>query len=294
MAIPVVVDTQSGFCFGVKRAVETAEAHLKQGHGLCSLGHIVHNTQEVDRLRAQGLTPLKSSELSKATKQTVLFRAHGEPPSTYQKAAEMGIEVIDATCPVVLKLQQRVKKAWEAMKPINGQVVLYGKKNHPEVIGLLGQTNNEAILVESVGDLSSIDLTRPIELFCQTTKSIEGFQELTTAINQQLKAGAYFVPHDTICRQVSGRVPRIREFAQQHSTIVFVGGAESSNAKVLFEHCKQVNPNSFFINQVGQVTTEWFANKPASVGVCGATSTPQWQLEQVANAINNLLNDATA
>lgn len=293
MPVPVVIDTQSGFCFGVKKAIEMAESHMAGDRWFFSLGHIVHNGEEVDRLKDKGLTPINAEGMAQAAGHSLLFRAHGEPPSSYQKAKELNIDIVDATCPVVLKLQQRIRHAWEEMKAIDGKVYIYGKKNHAEVIGLVGQTNSEAVVLESVADVSMIDFDRPIELFCQTTKSIEGFGLLTAAINERLKPGAYFVPHDTICRQVSGRVPRIRQFAQGHSVVVFVGGAESSNAKVLFEQCKQVNPNSFFINHVDQVSSEWFAAMPTSIGVCGATSTPQWQLEQVANSINNLLNDKT-
>ncbi|MFT3740865.1 MAG: 4-hydroxy-3-methylbut-2-enyl diphosphate reductase [Breznakibacter sp.] len=289
MSIPVVIDPNSGFCFGVKKAVEAAENHLAQGKELFSLGQMVHNGEEVSRLQKKGLTPIEHQGLSSASHKTILFRAHGEPPSSYQKARELNAQIIDATCPVVLKLQQRVKKAWEEMRAINGLVYIYGKKNHPEVTGLLGQTNNEAVLIESADEIALIDFNRPIELFSQTTKNIEGLQHLIARIKERLKPGAYFVAHDTICRQVAGRVPRIRQFAQEHDLIVFVGGTQSSNAKVLFEQCKQVNPNSFFINHIDQISSDWLHIQPKSIGICGATSTPQWQLEQVADSIKNLL-----
>lgn len=292
MSVRVVIDSNSGFCFGVKKAVEAAESHLAQGKELYSLGQMVHNGEEVNRLQQKGLTPIDHQTIETAGNKTILFRAHGEPPSSYQKAKELNAQIIDATCPVVLKLQQRVKKAWDEMRAINGVVYIYGKRNHPEVAGLVGQTDGEAVLLESADDIALVDFARPIELFSQTTKSIDGLQQLIARIRERLQPGAYFVAHDTICRQVAGRVPRIRQFAQEHDLIVFVGGTQSSNAKVLFDQCKQVNPNSFLINHIDQLSSDWLNTQPKSIGICGATSTPQWQLEQVANSINNLLKQS--
>ena len=293
MSIPVDIDPNSGFCFGVKKAVELAENYLEKGTEIFSLGQMVHNEEEVNRLRNKGLTPIDHQTLTKASNKTILFRAHGEPPLSYQKVKELNAQIVDATCPVVLKLQQRIRKANDELKTINGVVYIYGKKNHPEVVGLLGQTNGEAVVIESPAEFHLIDFDRPIELFSQTTQSIEGLQQLVSSIKKKILPGAYFVSHDTICRQVAGRVPRIRQFALQHDLVVFVGGKVSSNAKVLFEQCRQVNPNCVFIDHIDQITSEWLNARPKSIGICGATSTPRWQLEQVADSIKNLLKNTT-
>ena len=284
MELTVEIDSNSGFCFGVVKAVEKAETYLANNPQLYSLGDIVHNACEVQRLENMGLDTLTPENLSTVSNTTVLFRAHGEPPSSYLNAKAQNIQVIDATCPVVIKLQQRIQQAWESIKTIDGQIVIYGKKGHPEVIGLLGQTNNEAILVETIDDLTLIDFTRPIELFSQTTKSIDGFQQLVAAIESKLTPGINFVSHDTICRQVANRAPRMAKFATTHDVIVFVGGAKSSNAQVLFNECKKANSRSYFITDPTGIDPIWF-NNMQSVGVCGATSTPQWLLKQVAEKI---------
>jgi 4-hydroxy-3-methylbut-2-enyl diphosphate reductase len=283
----IEIDPHSGFCFGVIKAIEKAEENVTKGP-LYSLGDIVHNNQEVKRLEDKGLTPLPADGLSGISKSRVLFRAHGEPPSSYKIAKEKGLEIIDATCPVVLKLQQRVKNAWLSLKPLDGQIVIFGKKGHAEVIGLLGQVNNEAIVVENPDNLEDIDFTKPIELFSQTTKSIEGLQKLITNIEQRMAPGVNFQHHDTICRQVANRVPRIREFAAKHDVVIFVGGEKSSNAKVLFEVCKRSNPLSYFISKPEDIDFKWVTPSTTSVGICGATSTPMWQLELVASIIGEL------
>ncbi|MBN2744592.1 MAG: 4-hydroxy-3-methylbut-2-enyl diphosphate reductase [Marinilabiliaceae bacterium] len=287
MPFTVTIDSNSGFCFGVVKAVEKAEHYLTNGHQLFSLGDIVHNTCEVERLENMGLKTVTTQQLPNITNSTILFRAHGEPPISYQQAASQNLQVIDATCPVVLKLQQRIRAAWEKMKPLNGQIIIYGKKGHPEVIGLLGQINNEGILIEDSNDLSSIDFTRPIELFSQTTKSISGFQQLISNIEKQACNKDSFTWHDTICRQVSNRVPKMEQFATTHDVVIFVGGAQSSNAKSLFNECLKHNPNSHFVIDANDLKQEWFPLQTQKVGVCGATSTPQWLLEQVADAITN-------
>lgn len=283
----IEIDPHSGFCFGVIKAIEKAEENVTKGP-LYSLGDIVHNNQEVKRLEDKGLTPLPADGLSGISKSRVLFRAHGEPPSSYKIAKEKGLEIIDATCPVVLKLQQRVKNAWLSLKPLDGQIVIFGKKGHAEVIGLLGQVNNEAIVVENPDNLEDIDFTKPIELFSQTTKSIEGLQKLITNIEQRMAPGVNFQHHDTICRQVANRVPRIREFAAKHDVVIFVGGEKSSNAKVLFEVCKRSNPLSYFISKPEDIDFKWVTPSTTSVGICGATSTPMWQLKLVASIIGEL------
>ena len=285
MAFTVEIDSQSGFCFGVVKAVEQVEKHLSVNNHLYSLGDIVHNACEVNRLEKLGLETLTPDSFTKVTNATVLFRAHGEPPASYAVAKANNLHVIDATCPVVLKLQRRILDAWREIKSMNGQIVIYGKKGHPEVIGLLGQTNNEALLVEHLEDVSQIDFTRPVELFSQTTKSISGFQELSAVIERNMSAGVRFVSHDTICRQVANRAPNMVKFALAHDVIVFVGGAKSSNAKILFNECLQSNPKSYFVSDGSEINQQWFDPSVQSVGVCGATSTPQWLLEQVANQI---------
>jgi 4-hydroxy-3-methylbut-2-enyl diphosphate reductase len=287
MARIIEIDPHSGFCFGVVKAIAAAEENVLKGP-LYSLGDIVHNNEEVKRLEDKGLTPLPTEGLSKISKSRVLFRAHGEPPSSYQIAKEKGIEIIDATCPVVLKLQQRVKNAWLSLQPMGGQIVIFGKKGHAEIIGLLGQVNNEAIVVENPDNLEDIDFTKPIELFSQTTKSIEGLQKLIINIEQRLAPGVSFQHHDTICRQVANRVPRIKEFAAKHDVVIFVGGEKSSNAKVLFEVSKKSNPRSYFISKPEDIDIKWITSSDTKIGICGATSTPMWQLELVASIIREL------
>jgi 4-hydroxy-3-methylbut-2-enyl diphosphate reductase len=278
----VEIDPKSGFCFGVLKAIGKAEETLKSEGVLYSLGSIVHNEHEVKRLQQIGLKTISHDEFFTLSNCHVLIRAHGEPPSTYEYARKNNITLIDATCPVVLKLQQRVKKAAEAMNEQNGQVVIFGHQGHAEVTGLAGQTNN-AIIIDRPEDYSKLDLSRPIELFSQTTKSVDEFNKLTENIRNHSEDDRV-VAHDTICRQVSNRVPHLQEFASQYDVIIFTGGKSSSNAKVLFDVCKTQNRRSYFVSSPDDLQSDWFANA-GRVGVCGATSTPQWLMEQVADRI---------
>lgn len=282
----VEIDNRSGFCFGVMNAIGKAEQTLDSEEMLYSLGHIVHNELEVKRLQEIGLQTISHEEFFKLKDCKVLIRAHGEPPSTYEYARQNNITLIDATCPVVLKLQQRVKKAADAMREQNGQVVILGHQGHAEVTGLMGQTNNEAIIAETPEDLDKIDTSRPVVVFSQTTKSVDDFKKLTSNIQSQSQSGKVEA-HDTVCRQVSNRAIYLEKFALKHEVILFVGGLRSSNAQVLFNVCKQHNPNSYFVSSPEDLKAEWFTGIQ-SVGVCGATSTPQWLMEQVAEKIREL------
>lgn len=283
--LKVEVDKNSGFCFGVVKAVEAAETLLKAGQKVWCVGDIVHNEAEAQRLENLGMSTIKHADVPNLEEGTVLFRAHGEPPASYHWVQQHGMALKDATCPVVLKLQQRIKQAWLKQKERNGQIVIYGKKGHAEVIGLCGQTNNEAIVVETEADLKLIDCSRPVEVFSQTTKSPEGLQAIVEQLQQMMQTGVEIISHDTVCRQVSGRVPRIQKFAEQYDTVVFVGGTKSSNARMLFQACRGVNPKSYFISGPEEIQDEWFTSEVQSVGVCGATSTPEWLMQQVAERI---------
>lgn len=264
-------------------AIGKAEETLETEEMLYSLGHIVHNELEVKRLQELGLKTISHEEFFKLKDCKILIRAHGEPPSTYEYASQNNITLIDATCPVVLKLQQRVKKAYETMQDDNGQVVIFGHLGHAEVTGLLGQTNNEAIVIENSDDLNKVDPSRSTVVFSQTTKSVDEFKKLTGNIQNQTKSGRVEA-HDTICRQVSNRVQYLQKFAVRFEVVVFVGGLYSSNAKVLFDVCQQYNKRSYFVSSPEDLNPEWFA-EIESVGVCGATSTPQWLMEKVAGRI---------
>jgi 4-hydroxy-3-methylbut-2-enyl diphosphate reductase len=281
----VEIDTHSGFCFGVVRAIQKAEEALSQGETLCSLGDIVHNGLEVERLSKKGMKTVDHPTLNKLKEETVLFRAHGEPPESYETTKRLGLRLIDATCPVVLKLQERIKKAWLEMNPINGQVVIFGKKGHAEVKGLSGQTHHQAIVIESIEQIGLIDSSRPVVLFSQTTKNPEEFLKIAQTIKERATEGVEVRIHNTICRQVSGRVPHLQEFARQHEMVIFVGGVKSSNARVLFETCKTANPNTYFVSGPDDLNPQWFGERPASTGICGATSTPVWLMEAVATKI---------
>lgn len=284
----VEIDSDSGFCFGVVNAITKAEKELEDSsEPLYCLGDIVHNGDEVKRLSNLGLRIIEHSDLKNLGGCKVLLRAHGEPPSTYSEAESVGIRIIDATCPVVLKLQQRIRKAY--LERGSAQIVIYGKNGHAEVNGLVGQTNGEAVVVESENDLAGlerIDFTRDIILFSQTTKPIDGFQSLSTYLQNRLENGAGLVVYDTICRQVAGRQKKIENFARRHDVVIFVGGDKSSNAKSLFCACAAVNANSHFIQNVGQIESAWFTGA-ANIGICGATSTPRWQMEEIAEYIKN-------
>jgi len=279
----VEIDQKSGFCFGVINAIGIAEETLNEEDMLYSLGHIVHNDLEVKRLQEIGLKTINHEEYFKLRDCKVLIRAHGEPPSTYEYARKNNITLIDATCPVVLKLQQRVKKAAETMQNENGQVVIFGHQGHAEVTGLAGQTNNEAIIIDRPEDFEKVDPSRPVVVFSQTTKSVGDFRKLAQNIQEQAKQGRVET-HDTVCRQVSNRVPHLEKFAVRFDVVIFVGGLRSSNAQVLFDVCKKHNSNSYFVSSPEDLQADWFSGVE-KVGVCGATSTPQWLMEKVADRI---------
>jgi 4-hydroxy-3-methylbut-2-enyl diphosphate reductase len=285
--IKIDIDNNSGFCFGVVRAIEKAESELQTSTPLFCLGDIVHNELEVERLHSKGMITLYADAIEKAKGERVLIRAHGEPPATYETLKKQGIQVIDATCPVVLRLQQRVKTAYETHPKGEWQIVIYGKKGHAEVIGLLGQADNNAIVVEHPDDLDRIDFNKNIYLFSQTTKSLNGFNQLIDNIKQQIRANVVFEHVDTICRQVANRIPNIRTFAQQHDIVFFVSGEKSSNGKALFEECKKVNANSYLIFRIEDIKPQLLANV-SSVGICGATSTPTWLMEKIAERIQEI------
>ena len=278
----IEIDSKSGFCFGVTNAVKKAEEVLAQSRHLYCLGDIVHNSAEVSRLQKMGLKIIGHSEFFGLKNCAVLIRAHGEPPSTYEYARKNNIDIIDATCPVVLNLQKRVKKAFLNMQEQDGQVIIFGKKGHPEVEGLKGQTENKALIVENESDLTQVDLRKPSVLFSQTTKSLEHFAEISEKLKSMTGGKAEI--KDTICRQVFGRISGIKSFAAGHDVIIFVGGEKSSNAKYLFETCLQVNPDSHFVTEPGQIDKTWFGDRK-NVGLCGATSTPGWLLREVAEKI---------
>lgn len=281
----VEIDQNSGFCFGVVYAVQMAEEEIDRSGSVYCLGDIVHNDVEVKRLTNKGLKIIYHEDLPNLKNCKVLIRAHGEPPETYKIAIENNIELIDASCPVVLKLQNRVKNSFDKVKQ-DGQLVIYGKHGHAEVKGLLGQTNQEAIVVMTEEDVNQIDFTKPITLYSQTTKSTEGFYKLKSLLEQKTKEHGFegVDSNDTICRQVSNRAPQLEKFSQEYDVIIFVSSQKSSNGKVLYQTCKNKNPSSYFISDEHDLDTEWFSNA-TSVGICGATSTPMWLMEQVANHI---------
>ncbi|MFW5822288.1 MAG: 4-hydroxy-3-methylbut-2-enyl diphosphate reductase [Tangfeifania sp.] len=285
----IEIDKQSGFCFGVIKAIQTAEEKLKQEEQLYCLGDIVHNTSEIQRLEKMGLKTVSREEYFQLHDCKVLIRAHGEPPETYEYAKKNNIELIDATCPVVLTLQGRVKKSYDTSRKVNGQIVIFGKKGHAEVIGLDGQTNHNTVLVENINDIEKIDFSRPVWLFSQTTRRIEEFQEIAEAVKLRMKPGVKAEIKDTICRQVSNRVPHLRKFVHKFDLVLFVAGHKSSNGKYLFSVCKEENLNSYHISQPGEMMTEWFEGVE-SVGICGATSTPNWLMEEVAESVDRRFN----
>lgn len=304
----ISIDQHSGFCFGVTRAIEAAESELANGPLYC-LGDIVHNGQEVARLENKGLQTIDYDDLRTLPSHSrVLLRAHGEPPSTYWIAQQRGIEIIDATCPVVKKLQDRIRACYETHKndePQPPQIVIYGKPGHAEVIGLQGQTNNTAVVIENETQLDRLDFSRPIYLFSQTTKSVEGFNHLVEAILQRKRsysvsgltdeagptAERSFEYHDTICRNVANRVAELQAFSRENDIVLFVGGAKSSNAKVLFQKCVEANPNTLFISSPDELEEALEQSGLASkadlkVGICGATSTPLWLMQKVRDKLS--------
>jgi 4-hydroxy-3-methylbut-2-enyl diphosphate reductase len=284
MIMQVTIDNNSGFCFGVIRAIEMAERALADGLALYSLGEIVHNSAEVSRLSAGGLRVVASSLIGTLPQEAVvLIRAHGEPPQTYASARQHNIRIIDATCPVVLKLQDKIQKC-AATAPNGCSILIFGQKGHAEVNGLVGQVGGEAQVVETIDDIT--DWSRPIVLFSQTTQSVAAFDALCKAIRERLPAHLSFEPHNTICGRVCRRAAQLQAFAAQHDAIVFVCGALSSNGNVLFNVCKGVNPNTYRVESAADLRQEWFTGV-SSVGICGATSTPQWLMEEVAAAVSN-------
>lgn len=279
----VEIDSKSGFCFGVVNAIRKAEESLSAGEVFC-LGDIVHNRVEVSRLESLGLKTVGHADFPELEEKTVLIRAHGEPPLTYLEARRYRINLVDATCPVVAKLQERVKKAYEAMLKVNGQVVILGKKGHAEVVGLVGQAAGQAVIVEHEDDLDQIDFSRPVYLLSQTTQSLTLFETVKKEILNRARNPEQVVVNDTICRQVSNRDPHLREFSRRHDVIVFVSGKKSSNGKALFQACTASNPHSYLVEDESEICQEWFSGAE-SVGICGATSTPKWLMEQVARKI---------
>jgi len=286
--VTIEIDPHAGFCFGVDRAVHLAESLLQKDSQAYCVGDIVHNQKEMDRLSQLGLTFVNHQELENQTSKKVLFRAHGEPPQSYQLANQKQHQLTDATCPVVVKLQQRVKKAWETMINLNGQVIIFGKRNHAEVLGLVGQTQNQAVVIENMNDLDAIDFSRPIEVFSQTTSSLTDYKLFCERITS--KAQSTLKINDTICRQVSSREPWLKAFVITVEVMIFVGGTKSSNAKFLHGVCKSHNPDSFLVSGVDDIQMEWFAGK-TRVGISGATSTPLWQLQEVAQWLHQNLNE---
>ena len=288
--IKVEIDEGSGFCFGVVTAIHKAEEELAKGETLYCLGDIVHNSREVERLKAMGLITINRDEFRQLRNAKVLLRAHGEPPETYQIAHKNNIEIIDATCPVVLRLQKRIKQEFRKEDFEAKQIVIYGKNGHVEVLGLVGQTGGQAIVIESAEEAKKLDFTKSIRLFSQTTKSLDEFQEIVEYIKLHISPDATFEYYDTICRQVANRMPNLREFAATHDLIFFVSGKKSSNGKMLFEECLKVNANSHLIDNEKEIDPSLLRNVE-SIGVCGATSTPKWLMEKIHDHIQLLIKD---
>lgn len=274
----VEIDRDSGFCFGVTTAIGKAEEELARGHKLYCLGDIVHNGMECKRLSDLGLVTINHDEFSSLHDARVLLRAHGEPPATYRTATENGISLVDATCPVVLKLQQRIHEQYCKMDPERQQIVIYGQKGHAEVLGLVGQTEGKATVIESAEDIERIDFTKDVFLYSQTTKSTSGYEKVTEAIRSRMQPGAQFTWFNTICGQVAHRREHIREFASAHDVVLFVAGQKSSNGRVLLDECLKVNPRTYAVEGRADIDPSWFHDGD-SIGICGATSTPKWLME---------------
>lgn len=293
--IQIEIDHGSGFCFGVTTAIKKAEEELAKGGTLYCLGDIVHNGMEVERLHEQGLITINHEQLKGLHDVKVLLRAHGEPPETYEIARQNNIEIIDATCPVVLQLQKRIKKQYECNEEDNNteenrQIVIFGKNGHAEVLGLVGQTRSKAIVIEKFDDVKLLDFNRNIYLYSQTTKSLDEFHHIIEYIQEHIAKEAEFKSFDTICRQVANRMPNISTFASRHDVVLFVSGRKSSNGKVLFHECKRVNANSFQIESAKEINMSWF-DGVSTVGICGATSTPKWLMEECRDYILNHYNE---
>jgi 4-hydroxy-3-methylbut-2-enyl diphosphate reductase len=287
----VEIDKKSGFCFGVQNAVEIAEKALLRGEKVFSLGPIVHNDREVERLSALGLASVNHDEFGKLKNCKVLIRAHGEPPETYIIAEKNNITIIEATCPIVKRLQSKIKDTWIINKEKKGQVVIFGKPGHAEVVGLLGQTENEGILVSGPDDLDKIDISKPVWLFAQTTMSIRDYKNFAEMIRLKMREKGFrntdklLNVNNTICGQVSNREPHLKSFAKKHDVLVFVSGKESSNGKMLYSVCRNINPETHFVSSPDEINRDWFKGKK-SVGICGATSTPKWLIEKVYDFIS--------
>lgn len=282
--VQIEIDNGSGFCFGVTTAIQKAEEELAAGKTLYCLGDIVHNGMECERLKQLGLVTINHEEMSKLHGVKVLLRAHGEPPSTYELAKKNDIEIIDATCPVVLQLQRRIKRQYDACP--EAQIVIFGKPGHAEVLGLVGQTESKAIVIANVEEVKQLDFTRDIYLYSQTTKSLDEFHRIIEYIQEHISPEATFKSFDTICRQVANRMPNISAFATRHDLVLFVCGRKSSNGKVLYNECKSVNPNSHLIEGPEEIQKEWLEGV-RTIGICGATSTPKWLMEQCRDAITS-------
>ena len=283
----VRIDDNSGFCFGVVRAIGEAEAALQRTGDVSSLGDIVHNRVEVQRLERLGLRTVTHDDMAMLSGRTMLIRAHGEPPRTYERAKELGINVVDATCPVVARLQRRLREAYERMQQVGGRVVLLGKRGHAEVVGLTGQVDDDVTVVEKFEDLDAINFSRPIYFLSQTTQSIDLFNRLGEEIKRRASEGVEITLDDTICRRVAGREKMLTDFASSVDVVIFVCGRKSSNGRVLYDVCRRANERSYNIEEASELDVAWFEGA-ASVGICGATSTPRWLMENVAEAIRNI------
>lgn len=288
----VTIDPHSGFCFGVVYAIEVAERELRKSSVLYCLGDIVHNNMEVNRLKQLGLVIITNKDLSELHDCKVLIRAHGEPPETYKIALKNQIELIDASCPIVLNLQNIIHRGYQEMLPENGQIVIYGKEGHAEVNALKGQTNGTAIVIGNEGDLSKIDFARPVRFYSQTTKSVDGFHKIVKIIRERMEDVSFdhsidFEWNDSICRQVSNRSVQLKEFAARFDVVVFVSGQKSSNGMILYQVCKDVNPRTNLVSGLAEVKREWFENV-RTIGICGATSTPMWLMKEISTGIQKI------
>jgi 4-hydroxy-3-methylbut-2-enyl diphosphate reductase len=278
----IEIDNKSGFCFGVQRAIDKVEELIDDGEHVNCLGDIVHNQEEISRLTKKGMDTIHADKLNTTQNATVLVRSHGEPPSTFNKLNQNNNKTIDATCPVVSKLQDRIKQSFHNIKEKQGQLVIFGKKQHPEVIGLNGHTQNQSIIVTTYDDLKNIDFNKPIEIYSQTTMPVDDFQKIVSEIESRAKNDV--IIHDTICRQVAGRVPHLKEFVKKFDKVIFVSGKKSSNGKSLYGVCKSQNSNTFFISSPDEIKPDWI-RKTDAIGICGATSTPRWLMEEVKQQI---------
>jgi len=278
------IDKYSGFCFGVVYAIQMAEEELERSGELFCLGDIVHNNVEVERLKSRGLITIDHEKFRKLKDCKVLIRAHGEPPDTYRIALQNNIELIDTSCPVVLKLQNKIKMGFDEIMKDNGQIVIYGREGHAEVNALVGQTNGKGIVISDLSDIDKIDFSRPVNIFSQTTQSTTGYHRITDEIKKRYKDKSMVITNDTICRQVANRNRQLHEFVKKHDIVIFVSGAKSSNGKMLYNVCKDKNPNTYFVSDIDGIRKEWFANAK-SAGICGATSTPMWLMEKIADEV---------